>query len=115
MPRASSSVPDQSTVTAPAASAAVPVPSASSALLTESRIARDAGDYAAAAASIERALRIEPNNAVLWLEYAELRMAEGDLEQAEMLARKTASLAGDDRSIQEASGRLLAEISSRAR
>ena len=52
---------------------------------------------------------------MLWLEYAELRMAEGDLEQAEMLARKTASLAGDDRSIQEASGRLLAEISSRAR
>jgi len=91
-------------------SASVPTPNASSVLLVQSRTARDAGDFGAAAASIERALRIEPNSAALWLEYAELRLAEGDTEQAATLARKAASLAGEDQSIRNAAERLLAQV-----
>jgi Flp pilus assembly protein TadD len=109
IPRADSSAQDQPPAATPARSSSAPVPSASAALLTQSRLARDAGDYGAAAASIERALRIEPNNALLWLEYGELRLAEGNLDQAETLARKAASLAGDDRSLRDAAERVLAE------
>jgi Flp pilus assembly protein TadD len=83
--------------------------SATETLLIQSRTARDSGDFAAAAAAIERALRIEPNDASLWLEYARLRLAGGDREQAATLAEKAASLAGDDRSIRDAALRLQAD------
>jgi Flp pilus assembly protein TadD len=108
-PTAESSIPSDTSAAIPPGSGAVPTPSASAVLLAQSQAARDAGDYGAAAASIERALRIEPNNAALWLEYAQLRMAEGDAQQAEALARKAVSLAGADRSIREAADRLLSE------
>lgn len=110
LPPAGRSMPAQSQATVPPSSAVVPAQSVAGVLLTQSRAAQVAGDYAAAAESIERALRVEPNNAALWLEYAELRQAEGDLVQAEALARKAASLAGNDRSMQNAADRLLAEI-----
>lgn len=83
--------------------------SASSALLDQSRAARAAGDYAAAAVALDRALRIAPNDPALWLEYGELRMAEGDYQQAETLARKSASLAGEDRAARDAAGELIAD------
>lgn len=84
-------------------------PSASATLLAQSRDARTTGDYVAATAAIERALRIEPNGAALWLEYARLRMAEGDFQQAETLARKSVSLAGEDDATRNAAGQLIAE------
>ena len=54
---------------------------------------RRAGDYRAASATLERALRIEPGAPALWLELARVRLLEGDFAQAEQLARKAASLA----------------------
>jgi Flp pilus assembly protein TadD len=72
---------------------------ASAVLLEQSRGERAAGSYAEATASIERALRIDPNNPALWIELAEIKAAEGDSEQAEMMARKALTLAGSDRSI----------------
>jgi Flp pilus assembly protein TadD len=72
---------------------------ASAALLEQSRDERVAGNYADAAVSIERALRIDPNNPALWIELAEIKAAAGDFEQAEMMARKALTLAGSDRSI----------------
>jgi hypothetical protein len=75
-------------------------PNAASAVLLErGRNERAAGSYVQAAASIERALRIDPNNPVLWIELGEIKLAEGDRGQAEMMARKALTLAGNDRSI----------------
>jgi tetratricopeptide (TPR) repeat protein len=87
---------------------AAPAPSASSALLDQSRAARAAGNYAAAAVALDRALRIAPNDPALWLEYGELRMAEGDYRQAATLARKSVSLAGENRAVRNAASDLIA-------
>jgi Flp pilus assembly protein TadD len=80
---------------------------ASAVLLEQSRDERAAGSYAEAAVSIERALRIDPNNPALWMELAEIKGAEGDFDQAEMMARKALTLAGSDRSIEARAERLL--------
>jgi tetratricopeptide (TPR) repeat protein len=69
----------------------------SSALLEQSRAQRAAGSLPAARASLERALRLDPNNAVLWLELGELELQTGNLSQAATMARKAMTLAGRDR------------------
>jgi len=51
-----------------------------------------AGRVVSAGAALERALRIESRNSRLWLKLAELRLAQGDLEQAENIARRAISL-----------------------
>ena len=73
-----------------------PVSPASQALLNESRSHAAAGRDAQAAASIERALRIEPRHPLLWLELGNLRLKEGDYAQAESLGRKALSLSAGD-------------------
>ena len=50
----------------------------------------------AAAASIERALRIEPRNPRLWQELARVRLKQGQYAQAENVAARSNSWAGDD-------------------
>lgn len=67
---------------------------ATAALLEQSRRERAAGRYGAAASSLERALRIEPNDAALWVELAEVRLDDGDRAQAEATARKALTLTG---------------------
>ena len=59
------------------------------ALLEQSRAERAAGNYDAGhATSIERALRIDPNNAALWLELGELELATGDAQPRAWRARR---------------------------
>ena len=84
-------------------------PSAAASLLEQSRAARDAGDLPAAAIALERAVRIEPNDPGLWLEYGQVRLRQGDFDQADALARKAQSLAGGDRGITSAASRLIAD------
>jgi Flp pilus assembly protein TadD len=72
---------------------------ATTALLADSRRSRAAGDYSAAAISVERALSIDPNNAALWVELAEIRLAAGDRDQADSCARKALTLAGNDAAV----------------
>lgn len=72
------------------------VSAASQALITQSRGHQAAGHYEQAAASIERALRIEPRQPVLWLELGNIRLKEGDYAQAEGLGRKALSLSTGD-------------------
>lgn len=107
LPAAQSSAPTARPGTQSDGGGSVAAPNASSALLAQSRSARSAGDFVGAAAALDRALRIEPNDPVLWLEYGELRLAEGDFEQAESLARKASSLAGDDPRTRAAADRLI--------
>jgi tetratricopeptide (TPR) repeat protein len=69
---------------------------ATQALLAQSRSARAAGNYAQANATIERALRIAPNDASLWVELGEIELATGNAAQAATLARKALTLAAND-------------------
>jgi len=92
---------------------APPVGSAGQALLAQSRSHQAAGRYEQAAASIERALRIEPRQPVLWLELGTIRLKEGDFAQAESLGRKALSLAGGDASLTAKAEQLIATAKKR--
>ena len=67
------------------------------------------GDLDGASATLDRALRIEPNNPLLWIELGRLRIAENDAHQAEGCGRKALALASGDRGTQAQAGRLLAD------
>ena len=90
-----------------------PVSPASQALLNESRSHAAAGRNAQAAASIERALRIEPRHPLLWLELGNLRLREGDYAQAESLGRKALSLSAGDAAISARAQQLVSAAKNR--
>lgn len=69
---------------------------------------RATGDTANEAATIERALRIEPNNARLWSRLAATRLEQGQPRQAEQLALKSNALSGGDSRLQAQNWRLVA-------
>lgn len=118
-PSATVAMPDASTQEAlPAQSAegviAEPVPKtivstnqAVIALLDRSRLDTGSGQREAAGASLERALRIEPRNAWLWHELAQLRLAQGQYAQATSLAHKSISFAGRERRLQALNWRVI--------
>jgi Flp pilus assembly protein TadD len=78
-------------------------------LLGQAQTQVAAGNYAVAAANLERALRIEPDSAQLWIEMGKVRQAEGNFSQAENMARKALSLATGDPRTQSSAWRLIAE------
>jgi len=82
---------------------------ATRALVTQSRTQVAHGDLPAASSTLDRALRIEPNNPLLWIELGRLRLAENDAHQAEGCGRKALALASGDRGTQAQAGRLLAD------
>lgn len=65
---------------------------ASRALVNQAQIQLKSKNYPVAASSIERALRIEPDNPLLWIELGKVRQAEGNYVQAENMGRKAASM-----------------------
>lgn len=77
------------------------------ALLDRARLDNGTGQREAAGASLERALRIEPRNAWLWHELAQLRHAQGQYAQAISLAQKSNSFAGSDRRLQALNWRVI--------
>jgi predicted Zn-dependent protease len=68
-----------------------------------------AGRLANAAASLERALRIEPRNPRLWQELARVRLQQGQYVQAESVAARSSSWAGSDSSLRAENWRLIAQ------
>jgi predicted Zn-dependent protease len=66
-------------------------------------------NYIVAAASIERALRIEPDNPLLWIELGKVRFAEGNFVQAENMARKAVSMSVNAPRAQSSAWRLIAD------
>ncbi|MGH8469788.1 MAG: tetratricopeptide repeat protein [Gammaproteobacteria bacterium] len=78
----------------PAASA---VSRALAALLRLARSQAEAGHGERAAATLERALRIEPRNPWLWHRLAVLRLQQGYWDRAAELAKKSSVLARDHR------------------
>src|SRR5438105_15198087 len=68
-----------------------------------------AGRLTNAAASLERALRIEPRNPRLWQELARVRLKQGQYAQAESVAARSNSWAGSDNALRAENWRLIAE------
>ena len=66
-------------------------------------------NFAMAAASIERALRIEPDNALLWIELGKVRQAEGNFVQAENMGRKAVSMSVNAPRTQSAAWQLISD------
>ena len=66
------------------------------------------GDIAQAAAQLERALRIRPQDPVLWQKLAWLRLKNGEFEQAAALAARSDSLAGNNAVLRAENGRIAA-------
>ena len=82
---------------------------AARALVGQAHSQTAAGEFATAAATIERALRIEPENPLLWIELGKVREAEGNHAQAEAMARKALVVAGNDARAQSAAWKLIAQ------
>ena len=62
----------------------------------------------AVAAALERALRIEPRNAGIWHDLAQIRLHQGQYQQAESLASKSNNLASGNRALQARNWKLMA-------
>ncbi len=68
-------------------------PPAVVALIKQAEGQANAGELDSAAASLERAIRIDPRNALLWYHLATVRLSQENPAQAEQLASKSNSLA----------------------
>jgi len=73
---------------------AKPESSVTLALQSESERAAAAGDLPKAIQILERAIRIQPDKAELWLDLARLHLKEGNPAQAEQFARKALLFTG---------------------
>ena len=82
---------------------------ASRALVGQAQSQMASKNFAVAASSIERALRIEPDNALLWIELGKVRQAEGNYVQAENMGRKAASMSVNAPRANSAAWSLIAE------
>jgi predicted negative regulator of RcsB-dependent stress response len=96
--------------------AAPPEPSSNTAvqaLLNKAHDQTAAGRMDAAGANLERALRIEPRNPVLWQELARVRLDQRQYRQAENLAAKSNALSGGNRYLQAENWRIIGEARNR--
>ena len=84
-------------------------PAAVVALLGHAEQQANNGDLRAASMTLERAIRIDPRNPVLWHHLASVRLAEGNAEQAEGLAKKSNALAAGNYTLQARNWGLIAE------
>jgi tetratricopeptide (TPR) repeat protein len=66
-----------------------------------------AGDRERAAATLERAIRLDPNDSALWVALGDVRLAQGRPELAESLGMKAEALASGDPERLSAARRLL--------
>ncbi|KXU36325.1 hypothetical protein AXE65_05440 [Ventosimonas gracilis] len=72
------------------------------ALLSSAREQQGSGNLSGAAASLERAQRIAPREPQVLYRLAEVRLEQGDAEQAEQIAQRALSYAGDRPPLQAA-------------
>jgi Tfp pilus assembly protein PilF len=76
-------------------------------LMESARADVAAGRLATAAASLERALRIEPRNPRLWHDLAQVRLRQGQFAQAASLAQRSNAWVGGDTALREANDRVI--------
>jgi Flp pilus assembly protein TadD len=109
-PNSSSEAPGTAAPPAPpAATRHYQLGGAASALVAQAHSRAAAGDYIAATATLERALRIEPDNPLVWIELARVQLSAGNPAQADSMGRKALALADGDPSAQAAAWHLIAE------
>jgi predicted Zn-dependent protease len=100
LPNAASSQPAPDTTGAtdtPYSPAMQAMPTASApaviALVTRAEAQTAAGDLGGAEATLERAVQIQPNNPRLWLDFAQLRLAQNQPAEAEQFALRAVQYA----------------------
>jgi len=71
------------------------------ALMKRAEAQRRDGQLVAAASSLERAIRIEPKNAVLWNHLAHVRFDQKQYELAASLAAKSKAFTGQDQELRD--------------
>src|SRR3712207_107320 len=71
-----------------------------------------AGRLANAAASMERAIRLDPRNASLWQELARVRLKQGEYVQAEHVALRSNALTRGDGTLRTENWNIIAEARS---
>ena len=79
------------------------------ALVDSARSDNAGGRLDVAAATLERALRIEPRNPGLWHELAKTRLQQGLTTQAISMAAKSNAWSGDNKTLRAANWRLIGE------
>lgn len=82
------------------------------ALLDTAETDAGSGRLPTAIASVERALRIEPKNPVLWQKLAALKLQKGDYQQAENFAARSNSWAGSNKALMAKNWRIISEARS---
>ena len=82
---------------------------ASTALVKQARTQSVKGEYPAAVATLERALRIEPDNPLVWLELGQVHLASRNPTQAESMGRKAIALATGNPAVQSSGWRLVGD------
>ena len=82
-------------------------------LLDTARSQSAAGKHDMAGASLERALRIEPQNPELWQELARVRLQQGQYREAENLAAKANILSGADMNLRAENWQIIGQARTR--
>jgi predicted Zn-dependent protease len=88
---------------------ALPANPAVVALLDSADAKEQAGNLEQAGVALERALRLEPRNAMLWHRLARVRLKQGQLQAAVDMAAKSNSLAGENADLQAWNWAVIAE------
>lgn len=77
-------------------------------LMADAGDASEEGDHERAGALLERALRIQPDNAVLWHNLAIVRYRQDDFEQAESMALRSVSHVGGNTELERRNWKIIA-------
>lgn len=98
---------------APPSASPAPQPPAVVALLDNAGRQEKSGKLEAAAATLERAVRVDPRNPLVWHRLARVRLAQEQWKAAANMATKSNSLAGGDVALQRRNWSLIAEARQR--
>jgi tetratricopeptide (TPR) repeat protein len=102
-------VPDLAIARPPSAIPKANAASSVTALLGTAQRLQETGDFDAAVATLERAVRIDSRNAQAWHQLANLRYQQKNWEQAAQLALKSNLFAGPDKALKARNWRLIAD------
>lgn len=84
-------------------------PPAVNALMEDAEAAAQGGQWDNAAATLERAIRIQPRNPILWSRLANTRLQQHQYQAAEDLAKKSNVFAAGDKELIQQNWRLIAQ------
>jgi Tfp pilus assembly protein PilF len=84
------------------------MPPAVNALAQRAEQQRQSADYTGAAATLERALRIQPQEAYLWNRLARVRLEQGQTASAGSLAARSNALSGSQEALKKNNWEIIA-------